>query len=274
MKSQHRHELETNWLAHKVAVWLEKTQPYHSLVLIVFATAALAIFGFTYYSGATTARQSEAWNTYNQSIEGPMPNLVSLREAAEEYPDSLMQQFADVTWADGQVFMASRAYIQNRAAAMDALSRAEGTYKGLLQESDDEDMKGRAHFGLGRVYELRNELDRAIDEYRAVTGGFSKLAEQRVKDLEEKDTQETYAWLAIAQGPRRAAPEGPGTPGERPEFAPGELEIPAGKDEQVPSVDDLFRGIGETGEQDVGRYDESETAADAADAADDTKDGE
>jgi hypothetical protein len=126
---------------------------------------------------------------------------------------------------------------------MDALNLATSTYQSLLQESDDERLSSRAHYGLARAYELRNELDKARDEYLAVKGAFAPLAERRAKELQEQDLKETYDWLATARAPQRA-PLGPGTPGERPDFAPGELEMPAGESGTVPSVDDLFQGLG------------------------------
>jgi predicted negative regulator of RcsB-dependent stress response len=260
MKSQHRHELETNWLAKRVADWLNVIQPYNSLIAGVLVAVVVAVVGFSYYRSASAARQSEAWSTYNQAVGGLMPNLETLRESAEEYPDSPVQQWADITWADGQVWLASRSILQNRSAALDMLNRATGVYQGLMKETNDERLKSRAHFGLGRIFELRCELDKAREEYGAVTGGFATLAEQRIKDLDEADAKETYAWLATAEAPRRMAPPGPGTPGLMPNFSPGELQMPAaggsnsGASNTEPtapmSVDDLFKGIGETSNQD------------------------
>lgn len=275
MKSQHRHELETNWLAKRVGDWLDQIRPYNSLIAGVALAAAALFFGFSYFSGASASRQSEAWNSYNQAVGGLMPNLETLRQSAEEYPDSPMQQWADVTWADGQAWNASFTYFQNRAAAMDMLNLATSTYQGLLQETDDEQLKSRAHFGLGRVYELRNELDKAREEYRAVKGGFAELAEERIKELDEASSKDTYAWLATAQAPRRTAPRGPGTPGQRPDFAPGELEMPAAgstpaESAAAVSVDNLFKGIGETSGKDdpnaTDRYNTDDAAAGKSDA--------
>jgi hypothetical protein len=260
MKSQHRHELETNWLAQHTGQWLKKIEPYYSLILGAIAAVAVLFVGLSYFSGASAARQSEAWNTYNQAVESIPPNLVTLRESAEEYPDSPMQQWADITWADGQVWLASTSYVQNRPTTMDALGRAAGVYQSLLQETEDPLIAGRAHFGLGRVYELQSELEKARNEYLAVTGPFTRLAELRAKDLEGQEAKDTYAWLATAEGPRRA-PIGPGTPGQRPAFAPGDLDMPAagatnGKSDVPFSAEDLFKGIGETpANNDADRYD-------------------
>jgi predicted negative regulator of RcsB-dependent stress response len=247
MKSEHRHELETNWLAHHTAIWLERIQPYNSLIVGALLTILILMFAYSYFGGETSARQSAAWNSYNEAVEGGAPDIDRLRESAEEFPDSPMQQLADITWADGQLFLASRFYFANRAASNDAMSRASGAYLGLLRQSEDERVKSRAHFGLARIYELQNQLDKAKEEYKLVTGGFAAVAENRIKELDKPDTKETYAWLATAEGPRATAPIGPGIPGQQPQFAPGELDLPAAKtpaEEKPISVDDLFEGFG------------------------------
>jgi len=252
MKSETRHDLQTNWLAHHVALWIERVRPYNSLIVGGLLAVLVLLAAYSFFGGETSARQAAAWSSYNESVESPLPNLDRLHESADEYPDSPVQEFADITWADGQVAIASRYFIQNRTVANESLSRATGTYQSLLRETEDERIKSRAHFGLGRIYELQNELDKARAEYLAVTGGFVEIAKQRAKDLEKPSAKATYDWLATAEGPRRTAPTGPGTPGVRPGFTPGELDLPAETttDSETganTSIDDLFQGIGETG---------------------------
>src|SRR5262249_32267107 len=81
--------------------------------------------------------------------------------------------------------------------------------------------------GLARIFELQGDLEKAKAEYKLVTGGFAASAENRIKELEKPGTKETYAWLATAEGPRTAAPLGPGVPGQQPQLAPGEIGLPA-----------------------------------------------
>jgi len=245
MKSEHRHELETNWLAHHTAIWLEKLQPYNALIVGGLIVAALALFAYSFFSGETTARQAEAWNSYNEAVLGMVPNLDALRKSAGEYPDSPMQELADITWADGQLYIASRYFVQNRKASDEAASRAISTYQSLLSSSEDAQIKSRAHFGLARIYELRNELDKAREEYAKVEGGFKLIADERIKQLDKPEVKDTYAWLATAQSPLGGAPAGPGTPGLSPGFSPGEIELPDATgedvtDEAAGSIDDLF----------------------------------
>jgi predicted negative regulator of RcsB-dependent stress response len=282
MKSEHRHELETNWLAHHVAIWLDKVQPYNSLIVGGLLALAAILFGYSYFGNESSTRQSDAWNSYNEAVGGMLPNLDKLDESADEYPDSPVQQLADITWADGQVAIASRYYLQNRKAADEAADRAIRTYQSLLSATDDQRIKSRAHFGLARVYELKNELDKAKAEYKLVTGGFAALAEQRLKDLDKPDTIAAYAWLATAESPRITAPAGPGIPGVSPGFTPGEIDLPAATTGTTPateepagniSIDDLFQGIGDTPantESNTERYEGDATDAEKTPATGET----
>jgi predicted negative regulator of RcsB-dependent stress response len=270
MKSQHRHELETNWLAKRLAKWIDEIRPYSSTIVGVLIVAAILLFGFSYFAGSTASRQSEAWSAYHQAVEGFYPNLDELRQSAEEHAGTAMQQWADVTWADGQVLTAAQYYLVNRSTANEALSRAAGTYRNLLEDTDDERIKGRAQFGLGRVYELRNELDKAREEYYAVRGGFEELAKLRAEQLADPQTVDSYAWLATAQAPLRTTPAGPGTPGQRPDFSAGGLDIPSSGEATTDGEtgEDLFQGF-ELPDVDADEAAMDDASVDGADAATD-----
>jgi hypothetical protein len=267
MKAQHRHELETNALAKRLGVVVERLRPYAPTVIGIVVVCLAAIIGMTYYSGASAAREGETWNAYNQAVEGLIPNLDRLKQAAEENAGTPAQLWANAAWADGQLWMACRAYVQNRAAAMDAANRARSVYESLLQSTEDQALINRAQFGLGRVYELRNEPDKARDHYLAVRGGFAELAKQRTEKLADQKSKDVYEWLASAQAPRRAAPPGSGTPGQRPDFSAGDLEMPSA-DKGLPAEsstatgEDLLKAfLPEEGKETKDRYQTGSEAA-------------
>ncbi len=226
MKSEHRHELETNALAKNLEVWLERVRPYATAMAGLLLALVVLMFGWSLYSRWAAAQQTEAWNSYNLAVEGLIPNLELLRASAEEYPGSKMKELADITWADGQVWMASRDYVYSRGAATEALERARSAYEGVIRLSSDQRLVNRGRFGLARIFEMKNELEKSREEYLKVEGAFAELAKQRAEQLAEKDTQEAYAWLATAQPPRRLAPTGPGRPGQRPDFSADNLQLP------------------------------------------------
>jgi hypothetical protein len=153
-------------------------------------------------------------------------DLDQLRRSAEEFQGTQMQQLADVTWADGQVFIASNNYIYNRKAADEALNRAATAYLRVLQSTDNDRLTSRARLGLARVYEMQNDVDKARNEYEQVTGAYAKYAKGQAERLAKPEARETYEWLAKAEPPRSVAPSGPGTPGQGPELFPSDIPLP------------------------------------------------
>ncbi|HVT27527.1 MAG TPA: hypothetical protein VHE81_05860 [Lacipirellulaceae bacterium] len=234
MKSAHRHQLETNVLAQRLEGYIERCRPYTSMILGVIVALAVAFLIWSFISSTSAARRSEAWNSYNNAVLASPSRFFSpstlddIHRAAQDYPGTRMQEVADVTWADGQVYTASLNYFIKRTAAMDALERAASAYQGVIQTSKDEHLINRSRLGLARIYEMQNHLDKARDEYQQVTGAYANYAQEQAKRLAKPDVQETYTWLASAQLPQPKAPNGPGTPGKSPQFSPGDISLPNG----------------------------------------------
>ena len=139
-----------------------------------------------------------------------------------------MQQWADITWADGQVWMASRYFIQNRTAAIEALNRADEHLPepaaGIGRRATARPRPLRPGPRLRIAERARQGAGRISGRRRAASPSWPSSGPSNSKNRDAKDV---YAWLATAEAPRRASPAGPGTPGHRPGFAPGDLDLPA-----------------------------------------------
>jgi predicted negative regulator of RcsB-dependent stress response len=252
MKSQHRHELETNVLAKKLDVAVERFRPYASTIACVIVAVVVVMFLWSYFARSSTSWQSQAWDAYNQAVTEAVPDTERLRQTAQEHPGSKMQQMADVTWADSQVWIAARDYIYNRPAAMDAITKALSAYQAVIQSSDDERLVNRARLGLARAYEIQGKLDEAANAYGTVTGAFQDYAKRQAERLAKPESKETYSWLATARPKLPQAPTGPGTPGVQPDFSAGDLALPGpptgappaeGSPAQTQSIEDLLKGL-------------------------------
>jgi hypothetical protein len=226
MKSEHRHQLETNWLAKRLNVVIERFGPYASTVAGIVVAIVLVMLVWLYVAGSSSARHSEAWDEFNQAILEPRPNVERLRVVAEEHSGTEMQLLADVTWADSQVWLAARNYLYDRTGAMQALEKATSRYESVLGTSNDERLLNRARLGLARIHELRGELDKARAEYLKVGGGYEQYAKAQAERLATPESKETYAWLAKAQPPRPTSAFGAGAPLKTPEFSAGDLDLP------------------------------------------------
>ncbi|MEX2316470.1 MAG: tetratricopeptide repeat protein [Pirellulales bacterium] len=254
MKSVERHKLETNWLAKHLNEWVEKVRPYSSTIAGIIVAIVVLMFGWSFISGASTTREKEAWNAFNTVVGGSMDeqSISELGTSVEEFSDTDMKDWGKVTWADGQVWTASRYMLQNREVAMSALDEAASKYQSVITSSSDQSLVDRSRFGLARVYEMRNEPDKARDEYLKVQGSFATIAQQRAEALAEEKTKETLNWLAHAVAPQVAAPRGPGIPGMRPPLDVQDITLPGAAGAADPTkteinIDELFKGLGELG---------------------------
>ena len=281
MKSEHRHDLETNERARRLATLIERVKPYATTVLTVALVAAVAAAGFAYVRQSAAARQSEAWDAYNLAVQGRIPDMEMLKQSAELHAGSPMAQWSNVTWADGQLRLATVQYIGFRESANESLAKAESMYQGLLRSATDARIRDRGNFGLGRVFEMRNNLVKAREYYRAVTGEFAGVAAARAEQLESERIIDACEWLASAKPPPRRAPRGPGEPGLRPEFEVDDLTMPLDEMDEADETDleDILKGFSPTGidastERRYEPVEESDTeqgtdaAEDAADARD------
>lgn len=252
MKSEHRHQLETNTLAKNLDVAVERLRPYASPIAGCIVAVVVVMFLWSYFAGSSSARQSQAWDAYNQAVIESVPDVEQLRQTAQEHPGTKMQQMADVTWADSQVWIAARDYIYNRPATMEAITKALSAYQSVIQSSDDERLVNRARLGVARAYEIQGKLDEAAKSYGDVKGAFEEYAKRQAERLAKPEAKDTYAWLATARPKLPQAPTGPGTPGVQPEFSAGELALPGDTTGAAPpsgtpatgqTLDDLLKGL-------------------------------
>jgi hypothetical protein len=232
MKSAHRHELETNTLAHRLEEYIERYRPYASRIVGGLIALVLVILIVSYLSGLSSSKQSQAWDAFNLAVAANPPDLKLIHQTAQDYPGTSMQQLADVTWADSQVYVASRTYLSNRKAANEALGKAASVYQGVVQSSKDEHLTSRAHLGLARAYEMQNQLQEARSEYGKVKGVYEQYAQQQIERLDKPEAKDTYAWLASAPIPERKSTGPATTSGQNQELSPSDISLPG-----VPGAD-------------------------------------
>lgn len=253
MKSEHRHELETNVLAQRLDTAIHRIQPYTSTIAGVIIALIVVMFAWSYIAGSSATRSSQAWDEFNHAVAEVVPDANQLRQAAQEHPGTTMQRLADATWADSQVWLAARDYIHNRAAAVEALSKATSAYQGIIQSTDDARLRNRAQLGLARVYELQGKLDAAREEYLKVGGGYQQYAKLQAERLAQPESKAIYAWLESARPPLPQSSLGGAASGQRPAFSEGDLGLPGasgaagatggGKTTPDASIDDLLKGL-------------------------------
>ncbi len=225
MKTERRHDLGTNLLAHLVTGWIEKIKPYSTLLVsgVVVLLGTLVVGSM--WSSVSESEQEAAWDAYALAINTSDMEMLDLQRVATDdaHAGTVMQEWAFATWADRQLALASQAYLIDRTVTEERLRRVVSVYEQLAESAGDEQLRNRAHYGLAQVYELQNRLDDARRQYDLVQGDLEALARVRADHMLAPGVKEAYDWLATAELPLRALQDAPGTPGSRPAF---EAELP------------------------------------------------
>lgn len=268
MKNERRHDLETNELAVRLTGWIDWIKPHASTITGAVLVLLGVMAASSYWSTQSASNQQAAWNEFAIAYDTTDRELVSLRKVAdkEEYSGTPMREWAYITWADRQLRLASEEYLINRESAIDRLRQVEGTYEDLSAGVFDVVVQNRARYGLARVYELQNKPEEARKQYLLVQGDLQSMASRRATQLESSTVEESVAWLATTDLPRRSTNLGDGASGVRPDFEAATPRATQGGDVSVTrSLEEILGSVGEdaTGED---RYegepeDESETEA-------------
>lgn len=223
MKTERRHDLETNLLAQKLAGWIKLVQPYSGAATVVAVAAAVVLVGWFFLGRQAAKADAEAWNAYFLATVDPNADPELLLTTAEKHSGSQVAYWANLTWADKQLLSGTQTLFIDKTRARGSLTTAVEAYRLLETSGAPELVRQRASFGLARAYESLGQVDLARKQYQKVhdqddQGTFAALAKSRVDALDRPEIQEFYTWFASAEPPLPPMSGGLGIPGQRPLF--------------------------------------------------------
>jgi|GEM_PF-2287802 len=220
MKSEHRHELETNLLSAQLAQWIEKLKPYSGQIGTGVLMLALVYAGLSVWDSQVEIGERAAWDAFALANDTSDPEMKSLYQVAssDEYTGTKMQEWAYVNWADRQVLIAMASSLADRKKTEDRLTSVLGIYEEMANSAGDTQVRNRARFGLARVYELQNKIDEARQQYMKVRGDLQLQANERAEQLDSEEVRQACEWLATTELPKRDLTGGQGASGARPGF--------------------------------------------------------
>jgi len=253
MKTERRHDLETNTLALRLTGWIEKLKPHTGMLVGVLVILCGVAVVSSFWAAESEKKNQTAWAAFAAAHSATDPELTKLREVADqdEYSGTSMQEWAYVTWADRQVLLASGDYLIDRKSADDRLKRVVGIYEGLSNGVADAVVQNRARFGLARVFEMQNKLEEAREQYSQVGGDLQPMAILRAEQLDSSKVQEACAWLASAELPRRSFDGAAGGSGTRPSFDASLPDASLSESSDEPDPRSLEEILGTAGEKEA-----------------------
>jgi hypothetical protein len=220
MKTERRHELQTNVLADWLGEKVEQAQGYSKA--IVASLAAIAVLaGVYFYLARKSADDAErAWERYFDATDTASAN--ELLNVADQNANTLAGRWARLSLADSQYGQAIDQLFEDRTEAKSSLDKALENYRQVRDQSKEPDLLERSTIGLARTYESEDKLADARREYQMILdrwplGVFGDEAKGRLEDLNKQSTKIFYDWFA-QQKTRPWMSHGGADPGTKPKF--------------------------------------------------------
>lgn len=246
MKSEHRHDLQTNDLS-KLLVQAEPFMEQYGVKILVAAGTAFVLFiGYLVWSSSQTSSEAEGWTRL-----AACTSTADFENVVEDFSGTRVADWALIHAAESHLQSGIRNSFSDRSAGARDLEDAKEQFQKLLDSSSTlPEIRERALFGMARTEESTSngDLNNAIELYKKLiqeypNSVFRKLAEQRVKPvkgekvavLDQADTKSFYKWFH-AQDPKPGDRQRPGFNMPMPGMSPGGAEKPA---EGLPGLPEL-----------------------------------
>jgi len=254
MRSERRHELQSNELADWLAESAEKIKPYTNAILGVVVILVAVLGGYFWWTQKSAAQEARGWDRF---LAAQQPR--DLEDVIAEFPDTPVAYWAHTTIGDMQTAMGCNRLFDNKAAAMDDLRDGQKHFQEALAGSRHPVILERATFGLARNIEAQaKELDEAIKYYKEVVekwpdGAYAVMANLRLEDLSQESTRKWYDDYFIPFTPAPPSPDPAGLPGDPLEYTfdnipDGPVLGPETPDSGqpgagIPSAEDLLKSL-------------------------------
>lgn len=221
MKTQRRHELQTNKLADEIGVYLQKVRPYQKQILYGVATLAVLGAAVVYLSNTQQAKAGASWEDYFDAMVDQQPEALS--EVARMHGGSAAALWARQAAGDMKLSTGAMLLFRDRDEARKNLKDAEKEFLAVEQDGARYPMLlQRARYGLAQVYESLSDVEKARDYYQKVASAepksaLGRLAQQRHDQIAGKDSERWFAWFEKQvpkppAGPAPAPGQGPAVP--------------------------------------------------------------
>ena len=247
MKTERRHELQTNELANSLAHFIEAVKPYSRALVSAGIALVVLLFAWTYLANQNSYRAEQGWTEYFDALNKRNPTE-DLEDIATRYTGTSVAEWARLVLADFQTSEGTNRLFVQKTDAREELRKAAERYRAVILESRDPTVLQHATFGLAHAHEALgtpDSLEEARKEYRSIgekwpNSAFAAAATARANDLDQLSTKNFYDWLAKYEPPK-ATMQGPGQPGVKPDFLKDSLEdgvkLPSALDKGAPAAE-------------------------------------
>jgi hypothetical protein len=241
MKTERRHELQTNWLADRVGDVLLVMKPYLKGLAGVLLAVLVVWVAILYMAHRTEHEEVVGWNKlWDGLLGGPKAgeDLATLSESSPKRPTS---EWALLILADNDLGNGVGSLFTEKAVGRNLIKTALDNYQTVLKNSTDPLVREHALFGVGRSQESLCNLQDAQTAYKQLrddypNGSYSARAQERFDDLARDSTRARYDWFKNIEPPPNVFGKGSDKTGDKsglqlsPELEPfSQFAAPASK---------------------------------------------
>ena len=209
MKTERRHELQSNELANWITNHYKTIEPYTKSILAVAIAALVAYSAWSFISARSKDKEAAEWDKFDGGREEL--NALILRHSI----GTPLGNMAHLSLADMNLSEGIDALLKDRTEGIRLLKLAHDDYAAVANASTDPMVQPLAWCGKAKAEESLGDLEAARTDYKRLLGNgklfiFDEYAKQRLADLQRPSVKEFYAVLAESQS------KPPETPGKRP----------------------------------------------------------
>jgi hypothetical protein len=209
MKSQQRHEMQTNELADRLGNWLQRVKPYWHQIALGAAVVVVVAIVVVYFNNQRIARNAAGWSDYFQAFAMRDPQALS--EVARLHSGNPAALWAEQAAGDLMLATGAGQVFTDREEAEQSLRNAEQHFLAVEQAAARQPLLlVRARYGLAQTYETMADTEKARNYYQIVyqaepDSALGRVAKERFDELSGDATERWYAWFDRQEPPQ---PEG------------------------------------------------------------------
>jgi len=196
MKSERRHELQTNVLADWLGKHIESTKPYARMTVGAIGLLFVLAVAWLFLSNRKSTQQAAGWQDFYGAVERRSEPL--LREVAQRHAGTEVGLWASYSLANFIYNDGAQQLFDDREQANELLLSAQSVYDDVVRQAKQPFLQQRAIFGLAQAFESRNDLLNAGKQYSRLAErwpdtALGKHAEQAVLRLRGQES--FYDWF-------------------------------------------------------------------------------
>ena len=215
MKTERKHELETNVLADWLGLHIQQYLPHLKNVAIGIGIGAVALVVYLVVNNQRSISAAGSWRDFllASNERSDTERGAKFERVADLHPNDPSGLWAGLNWADIKLREGCDRLFSDRELARKDLEDARKRFEEIESASHGQrDLHQFAMYGLAQALEALGETKASVEKYRQIasaspTSAFGKAAKAKADFLANNSIEQFYDWFA-KQTPRAPSPFG------------------------------------------------------------------